>query len=120
MGPVARRSEGRRGGPMPDPPARPGVRGICACSRPHPVVSQRYGIVSIYFLCHAAHKGTGMRESVPEIEKKALDRVGRRGGRPTHAEAQRRRQHLIEVAGVMFMKHGFDGISMDAVAEAAG
>jgi TetR/AcrR family transcriptional repressor of mexJK operon len=42
-----------------------------------------------------------------------------RGGRPTRAEAERRQQRLIETAGVMFMKFGFDGTSMDAVAEAA-
>jgi TetR/AcrR family transcriptional repressor of mexJK operon len=42
-----------------------------------------------------------------------------RGGRPTRAEAERRRQHLIETAGAMFMKLGFDGTSIDAVAEAA-
>ena len=43
-----------------------------------------------------------------------------RGGRPTRAEAQRRQQHLIEIAGTMFMRMGFDGTSMDSVAEAAG
>jgi AcrR family transcriptional regulator len=42
-----------------------------------------------------------------------------RGGRPTRAEAEKRRQHLIEIAGAMFMKLGFDGTSIDAVAEAA-
>ncbi|HYM31174.1 MAG TPA: TetR/AcrR family transcriptional regulator C-terminal domain-containing protein [Candidatus Cybelea sp.] len=35
-------------------------------------------------------------------------------------EAERRRQHLVETAGAMFMKFGFDGTSIDAVAEAAG
>jgi AcrR family transcriptional regulator len=34
-------------------------------------------------------------------------------------EAQRRQQHLIEVAGAMFMRLGFDGTSVDAVADAA-
>lgn len=42
------------------------------------------------------------------------------GGRPTRAEASRRQRHLIEVAGAMFMHQGFDGTSIDAVAEAAG
>ena len=42
-----------------------------------------------------------------------------RGGRPTVADAQRRQAYLIEVAGAMFMKLGFDGTSIDAVAEAA-
>jgi len=42
-----------------------------------------------------------------------------RGGRPTVADAQRRQAYLIEIAGAMFMKLGFDGTSIDAVAEAA-
>jgi len=45
--------------------------------------------------------------------------VVRRGGRPTVADARRRQEYLIEVAGAMFMKLGFDGTSIDAVAEAA-
>jgi AcrR family transcriptional regulator len=47
-------------------------------------------------------------------------RAGRSGGRPTAAEARRRQQYLLEVAGAMFMKNGFDGTSIDAVADAAG
>ena len=43
-----------------------------------------------------------------------------RGGRPTRAEAQRRQEQLIEIAGAMFMRFGFDGTSIDALAEAAG
>lgn len=46
-------------------------------------------------------------------------RVSGRGGRPTRAEAERRQQELLEIAGAMFMKHGFDGTSIDSVAEAA-
>jgi AcrR family transcriptional regulator len=42
------------------------------------------------------------------------------GGRPTAAEARRRQEHLLDVAGAMFMRLGFDGTSIDAVAEAAG
>jgi AcrR family transcriptional regulator len=41
-----------------------------------------------------------------------------RGGRPTRAEARRRQEHLIEVAAAMFMRRGFDGTSIDAVADA--
>lgn len=41
------------------------------------------------------------------------------GGRPTLAEARRREERLIEVAGAMFTERGFDGTSIDAVAEAA-
>ena len=43
----------------------------------------------------------------------------RRGGRPTLAAARQRQEYLLEVAGAMFMKLGFDGTSIDAVAEAA-
>lgn len=43
----------------------------------------------------------------------------RRRGRPTRAEAERRQQELLDIAGAMFMKHGFDGTSIDSVAEAA-
>ena len=42
-----------------------------------------------------------------------------RGGRPTVADAQRRPAYLIEIAGAIFMRLGFDGTSIDAVAEAA-
>jgi TetR/AcrR family transcriptional regulator, mexJK operon transcriptional repressor len=45
--------------------------------------------------------------------------AARRGGRPTTADALRRQAYLIEVAGAMFMRLGFDGTSIDAVAEAA-
>jgi TetR/AcrR family transcriptional repressor of mexJK operon len=50
----------------------------------------------------------------------ALQHPSSRGGRPTRAEALRRRQHLVEVASEMFMKFGFDRTSIDAVAETAG
>ncbi len=43
-----------------------------------------------------------------------------RGGRPTRAEAERRQAQLIEIASDMFMRLGFDGTSVDRVAEAAG
>jgi AcrR family transcriptional regulator len=49
----------------------------------------------------------------------AKPRAVHRGGRPTVADARRRQAYLIEVASAMFMKHGFDGTSIDAVAEAA-
>jgi TetR/AcrR family transcriptional regulator, mexJK operon transcriptional repressor len=57
---------------------------------------------------------------VPGVDEQLLNAPPRRGGRPSRAEAQRRHQHLIEIAGAMFMKLGFDGTSVDAVAEAAG
>jgi AcrR family transcriptional regulator len=51
----------------------------------------------------------------------AVDRPVRRGGgRPTRAEAVRRDARLLDVATTLFMARGFDGTSIDAVAEAAG
>ena len=42
------------------------------------------------------------------------------GGRPTREEATRRDERLIEVAANLFMERGFEGTSIDAVAEGAG
>jgi TetR/AcrR family transcriptional regulator, mexJK operon transcriptional repressor len=55
-------------------------------------------------------------------EIKALDRTIRRGGggRPTREEAEARDVRLLDVATSLFMERGFDGTSIDAVAEAAG
>jgi TetR/AcrR family transcriptional repressor of mexJK operon len=52
----------------------------------------------------------------------ALPRNSRRGsgGRPTREEALRRDARLLDVATTLFMERGFDGTSIDAVAEAAG
>ena len=52
----------------------------------------------------------------------ALQRTGRRGGggRPTREEAEARDVRLLDVATSLFMERGFDGTSIDAVAEAAG
>jgi TetR/AcrR family transcriptional regulator, mexJK operon transcriptional repressor len=52
----------------------------------------------------------------------ALQRTGRRGGggRPTREEAELRDARLLDVATSLFMERGFDGTSIDAVAEAAG
>jgi TetR/AcrR family transcriptional repressor of mexJK operon len=53
---------------------------------------------------------------------KALERTIRRGGggRPTREEAEARDVRLLDVATRLFMERGFDGTSIDAVAEAAG
>ena len=55
-------------------------------------------------------------------EIKALEPTIRRGsgGRPTREEAEARDVRLLEVATHLFMERGFDGTSIDAVAEAAG
>jgi AcrR family transcriptional regulator len=42
-----------------------------------------------------------------------------RSGRPTRAEAELRDARLIEVAAELFMERGYEGTSIDAVAEAA-
>jgi AcrR family transcriptional regulator len=44
----------------------------------------------------------------------------RRAGRPTRDEAVRRDVRLLETATRLFMERGYEGASMDAVAEAAG
>jgi TetR/AcrR family transcriptional repressor of mexJK operon len=53
-------------------------------------------------------------------EIKVLERTSRRGGRPTREEAEARDVRLLDVATRLFMERGFDGTSIDAVAEAAG
>jgi AcrR family transcriptional regulator len=52
----------------------------------------------------------------------AAERPVRRGGggRPTREEAVRRDARWLDVATPLFMERGFDGTSIDAVAEAAG
>jgi TetR/AcrR family transcriptional regulator, mexJK operon transcriptional repressor len=50
----------------------------------------------------------------------ALEQTIRRGGRPTREEAEARDVRLLDVATRLFMERGFDGTSIDAVAEAAG
>ena len=59
---------------------------------------------------------------MPRKAIEALERIGRRGagGRPTREEAERRDARLLDVATNLFMERGFDGTSIDAVAEAAG
>jgi AcrR family transcriptional regulator len=46
--------------------------------------------------------------------------AARRGGRPTREEAALRDRRILDVATRLFMEFGYDGASMDAVAEAAG
>lgn len=43
----------------------------------------------------------------------------RHGGRPKLCEIAQREQHLIEAAGETFLRFGFDGTTMDAIAKAA-
>ncbi|HLH13103.1 MAG TPA: TetR/AcrR family transcriptional regulator [Methylovirgula sp.] len=43
-----------------------------------------------------------------------------RGGRPTQAEAERRHDLLLRTAAELFIAHGLQGASLDAIARAAG
>ncbi|HWA42541.1 MAG TPA: TetR/AcrR family transcriptional regulator C-terminal domain-containing protein [Hypericibacter adhaerens] len=43
----------------------------------------------------------------------------RRAGRPRNSELAQRDQHILQVAGETFLHAGFDGTTMDAVAETA-
>jgi AcrR family transcriptional regulator len=47
------------------------------------------------------------------------DTNSRHGGRPKATEAETRNRHILEVAGETFLRFGFDGTTMDAVAEKA-
>jgi TetR/AcrR family transcriptional regulator, mexJK operon transcriptional repressor len=42
------------------------------------------------------------------------------GGRPTHAEAERRGGVLLETAARLFLERGIDGVSMDEITKQAG
>ena len=42
------------------------------------------------------------------------------GGRPTRAEAERRHMLLLQTATDLFLAHGLKGVSIDAIAQAAG
>ena len=46
-------------------------------------------------------------------------KVSRQGGRPKAADVDKINQDIIAAAGDLFMEYGFDGASMDAVAERA-
>lgn len=50
--------------------------------------------------------------------KRKLQKRGK-GGRPKTAELEQREAHLLQVAGDKFLELGFDGTTMDGVAEAA-
>lgn len=55
-----------------------------------------------------------------KIETAHRDGAVRRGGRPTRDEAARRDARLLETATRLFMEQGYEGTSMDSVADAAG
>jgi TetR/AcrR family transcriptional regulator, mexJK operon transcriptional repressor len=49
----------------------------------------------------------------------SLAREPGRVGRPKASEAEQRNEHILQVAGETFTRFGFDGTSIDAIAEAA-
>jgi TetR/AcrR family transcriptional regulator, mexJK operon transcriptional repressor len=54
------------------------------------------------------------------LEEKPVElRQKTRGGRPTKQAAAQRDERLLEIAAQMFMEHGFDGTSMERLAETA-
>lgn len=53
------------------------------------------------------------------LEGQAEPRPKPRGGRPTKAAAAQRDERLLEIAGEMFMEHGFEATSMERLSEAA-
>jgi TetR/AcrR family transcriptional regulator, mexJK operon transcriptional repressor len=54
------------------------------------------------------------------IEKETGElRPKTRGGRPTKQAAAQRDERLLEIAALMFMEHGFEGTSMERLAETA-
>ena len=56
----------------------------------------------------------------PARERASVQPGRRGGGRPTLEESVRRDARLLQVATNLFMERGFDGTSIEAVAEAAG
>jgi AcrR family transcriptional regulator len=60
------------------------------------------------------HHGNDTAERANDGERRGA------GGRPTREEAERRHERIIDVAAALFMERGFEGTSMDAVADIAG
>jgi TetR/AcrR family transcriptional repressor of mexJK operon len=58
-------------------------------------------------------------KTAPERDHADGRRPDGRGGRPTKAAAAERDERLLEIAAQMFMRDGFDGTSMERLAEAA-
>ena len=61
----------------------------------------------------------GNSASPPAGGPPLVERARRAGGRPTRLAALERDERLLAIATGMFMEHGFEGTSMDALAEAA-
>ena len=59
--------------------------------------------------------GRGSGKAAPEAAA-----PGRRPGRPPQSEGAETRRHILEVATHCFLRSGYDGTSMQAIAEEAG
>ena len=59
-----------------------------------------------------------MVPSTANADRRSARRAGR-GGRPKASEVERRNEDIVRTAGDMFMRLGFDGTSMEAVAQTA-
>jgi AcrR family transcriptional regulator len=46
--------------------------------------------------------------------------ISRRRGRPSRAEAERRIEHLLDVAAAVFIEEGYSAATMEGIAQAAG
>lgn len=49
-----------------------------------------------------------------------MSTITRRRGRPSRAEAERRVQHLLDVAAAVFIEEGYHAATMEGIAQAAG
>ena len=55
----------------------------------------------------------------PKATPRARAGTAGRGGRPRTADLEKLHQGILDAAGELFLQHGFDGTSMDAIAERA-
>jgi AcrR family transcriptional regulator len=55
-----------------------------------------------------------------DVKTSHTKRPRRRGGRPSHEEAARIRDHILEAATALFFAHGYGAVSIEAVARKVG
>jgi AcrR family transcriptional regulator len=55
----------------------------------------------------------------PKATSRRTTRNAGRGGRPRRDDLEKLNQNILDAAGELFLKHGFDSTSMDAIAEKA-
>ena len=61
----------------------------------------------------------GVRVSMTSTRHTSKSRALRRGGRPSRTEAERLRDHILDVATELFLDHGYGPTSIEAVAKRA-